>query len=340
MSLRYGTWVVEHPLPLGIGERAVVGQSVALGATIATGTVVRGAVRVSCARRLGVLPEDLRRVLRVAPGALITRGSVLARTGRRFPRAVTAPFDGRLVHVSAEGDLWLAPVVDRWLVRSTMAGRVVRATDAAVTVEGNAWSVRAMAAYGPDAIGTLAIGVAGPDQELSPHGLDVRLQGRILVGGARMAPEAVTRAHACGIAGLVAGAVPAAGLRVVYGDDATATGGTTRLDRPTLLCLAGFGAGPLPTEVFDPLLAFARSPAAIHVGTARLFVFAPADAAAAGREAPAIRLAADFLGVRAQRDVPTAIEHARFASEYEGQALSSPDGPIPRANVLPFDAVR
>ncbi len=177
MSLRHGTWVVEHPLPLGLGERAVVGQSVALGATLGAGTVVRGAVRVSCARRLGIQPADLGRVLRVEVGALITKGSVLARIGRRFPRAVTAPFDGRLVHVSAVGDLWLAPVVERWLVRSTMAGQVVRATDAAVTVEGSAWSVRAMAAYGPDAIGTLAMGVAGPAEELSPHGLDVRLRG-------------------------------------------------------------------------------------------------------------------------------------------------------------------
>ena len=340
MSLRHGTWVVEHPLPLGIGERAVVGQSVALGATLGAGTVVRGAVRVSCARRLGIQPADLGRVLRVEVGALITKGSVLARIGRRFPRAVTAPFDGRLVHVSAVGDLWLAPVVERWLVRSTMAGQVVRATDAAVTVEGSAWSVRAMAAYGPDAIGTLAIGVAGPAEELSPHGLDVRLRGRVIVGGARMAPEAVTRAHACGIAGLVAGAVPAAGVRVVYGDDATATGGATRLDRPTLLCLAGFGAGPLPSEVFDQLLALAGSPAAIHVGTARLFVFAPVDAAVSGGEVPAVRLDGDFLGVRSQGHTPTVLEHVRFASEYEGQALSSPDGPIPRANVLPFDAVR
>ena len=54
MSWRYGRWTAEHPLPLGVGERALVGQTVALGATIATGTVVRGAVRVSCARRLGV----------------------------------------------------------------------------------------------------------------------------------------------------------------------------------------------------------------------------------------------------------------------------------------------
>src|SRR5204862_454674 len=79
-----------------------------------------------------------------------------------------------------------------------------------------------------------------------------RLAGRIIVGGARVSAEVITRAHACGVAGLVAGGVPPAGLRVVYGDTVTASGSPSRDDRPTVLCLMGFGSAVLPRAVYEP----------------------------------------------------------------------------------------
>lgn len=340
MSWRFARWTVEHALPFGASEHARVGDRIAAGTTLAAGTAVRSAVRVTGARTLGVAPADLPRVTRVAVGAEVARGTVLARTGRRFARAVTAPFTGRVVHLSAEGDFWLAPVVERWLVRSTMTGEVVRATDATVVVEGRAWSLGGIAAYGPDAVGELVIGVGGAREELSPQRIDVRLRDRILVGGARVAAEAVTRAHACGVAGLVAGAVPAGGLRTVYGDDVAAAGGTSREDRPTVLCLAGFGAGPLPPEIFGPLGVLAGSLAAIHVASARLFVFAPEDVGDLAHDPPALVLAGDFGSVHPLAGPLSAVEHARFASEHEGPGIAGADGTVPRANVLPFDAAR
>src|SRR6266851_3696060 len=103
------------------------------------------------------------------------------------------------------------------------------------------------------AVGELALAVDARNDELAPGRVDVRLHDKIIVGGARIAAEAITRAHACGVAGLVAGAAPAGGLRVVYGDEVTASGGATLEDRPTVLCLQGFGNGPLPREVYLPL---------------------------------------------------------------------------------------
>ena len=102
------------------------------------------------------------------------------------------------------------------------------------------------------------------------------MHDKILIGGARIAAEAITRAHACGVAGLIAGAAPAGGLRVVYGDDVTASGSATIEDRPTVLCLIGFGSGPLPNEIYRPFVSFNGRRAAINVASARLFVFAPA----------------------------------------------------------------
>jgi hypothetical protein len=303
MSWRYGRWTVEHTLPVGAATRVAAGESVRSGDILAGGGTVRRVHLVEGARRVGVAPEDLARVLRVRPVADVRRGSILARTGRRFARASTSPIDGRLVHVTVDGDLCITPVVDEWRVRSAIDGTVTRSDDVAVAVEGEAWALQGLAGYGPDAIGELALAVDAPTDQLAPGRLDVRLRDRILVGGARMAAEAVTRAHACGVAGIVAGAAPAGGLRVMYGDDVGASGAPSFADVPTILCLVGFGSAPLPAEVWDPLVALSGERAAIHAASARLFVLAAADRVAPPAAVPAIALAEDHASVRPVEDV-------------------------------------
>jgi hypothetical protein len=340
MGWRYASYVVEHPLPLGVSSRPSVGSDVRAGDPLATGSLLGSPVRVEGGRRLGLDPEDVDRVARVRVGSDVTRGTVLARTGRRFIRAVTAPVDGRLVHRSYEGDFYVAPITGTWTVRASMDGTVVRSDDAAVTVEGSAWALGGVAAYGPDAYGELALGVDAPTDELSPARVDVRMHEKIIVGGARIAAEAITRAHACGVAGLVAGAAPAGGLRVVFGEEVTASSGPTMEDRPTVLCLLGFGTGPLPTEVYVPFVAFDGKRAAIHVASARLFVFAPATVLDASLDAPALVLANDFGGVRPLLGQTSLTGVTRFASDAYCEGLATKDGVVPVPNVLPYDAPR
>src|SRR5438132_3296991 len=340
MGWRYARHVVEHPLPIGVSSRPAVGATVRAGGTLASGTALGSPARVVGARRLGVEPEDVDRGARVPVGTDVVAGTVLARTGRRFARAVTAPRDGRLVHRSYEGDFYVAPIGGAWTVRAAMDGTVVRSDDAVVTVEGSAWSLGGVAAYGPDAFGELALGVDAPTDELAPGRVDVRLHDKIIVGGARIAAEAITRAHACAVAGLVAGAAPAGGLRVVYGDEVTASGGPTQEDRPTVLCLLGFGSGPLPTAIFLPFVAFSGHRAAIHVASARLFVFAPEALLDASQTAPALVLSGDFGGVRPLEGETSLTGVTRFASDAFCEGLATKDGGVPVPNVLPYDAPR
>ncbi|HKW78478.1 MAG TPA: hypothetical protein VJQ09_05205, partial [Candidatus Limnocylindria bacterium] len=279
-------------------------------------------------------------VMRVPPDAEIERGALIARTGRRFSRSVSAPFDGRIAHVRADGDLELAPVVDRWTVRSTLDGVVLASSGSSVTVEGAAWGLQGVAGYGPDAIGDLALAIDGPADELHPGRVDVRLRDRILIGGGRSGAESIARAHACGVAAVVAGTVPAAGLRMVFGDEVSAQGSPSRADVPTVLCLLGFGSGQLPSQVFEPLLALAGSRAAVHTASARLFVFARDDIVAAPPVPPSLALVSDWGAVR-PLDGPAALSgEATFASEISGPAVQTPAGPIPAHNVVRYDAPR
>lgn len=340
MSWRYGHTSVTHPLPLGVASRAVLGDLVRAGDIVAAGTSAGSPVRVSGARALGLAGTELDGALRVAVGAEVMRGTVLARTGHRLARAAVAPIDGRVLHRTASGDLILAPVTGRWSVRSAMDGTVVRADDGAITVEGEAWTLGGIAGYGPDAIGELYVAVDAPMDELAPSRIDVRLRDRIVVGGTRVAAEAITRAHACGVSGLIAGGVPAGGLRVVYGDDVSARGQSAADDRPTVLCLLGFGSATLPLSVHLGLVALSGSRAAIHTASARLIVFAPAGAPVGVADTPELVLAGDFGGVRPFESGGAFAGPVRFASETEADAIDTGDGIVPAANILPIDAPR
>jgi len=254
-----------------VTKRAQVGELVRAGDVIAAGATLAGALRVPGARRLGLSPADFDRELRVRVGSDVVAKAVLARVGRRFARSVTAPIDGRLLHVTIDGDLYIAPIVDRWTVRATLDGVVARSDDAVVEVEGEAWCLQGAAAFGPNAIGELTLGVDAPDADLPPGRIDVRLGGRIIIGGAQISAEVITRAHACGVAGLVAGS-------------------PSRDDRPTVLCVMGFGSAALPRAVFEAFAALAGARAAIHTASARLFVFSSADIGRAETPAPDVAI--------------------------------------------------
>ena len=298
--LRYGRWTAEHALPVGVSGQAHVGDRVRAGDIVAWGVRMAAARRIEGARKLGIAPSDLERQLRVPIGSEVSAKTVLARVGRAFPRSVVAPIDGRLLHQTVDGDLFIGSIVDRWALRATLDGEVTRSDDGALTIEGEAWSVEGVATYGPDAVGELTLGVDSASAELAPTKVDVRLAGRIVVAGARVSAEVITRAHACGIAGLVAAGAPAAGLRVVYGDSVTATGAPTREDRPSVLCLAGFGGAAMPEEVFESLAALAGVRAAINSSASRLFVFAPAPS-----DAPTVEAPSESGDLEPAPDVPT-----------------------------------
>jgi hypothetical protein len=134
--------------------------------------------------------------------------------------------------------------------------------------------------------------------------------------------------------------VPAGGLRVVFGDDVTAQGAPLRDDAPTVLCLLGFGGSQLPAQIYAPLRAFAGTRAAVHTASARLFVFAPRDAIQSGAPPPTLALLGDWSAVRTLDGRAVLAGATAFPSEYVVDAVGTPEGPVPAANVLTADARR
>lgn len=272
MRWSFGTWRATLPLPFGAVSSVAEGTRVSAGDVVARGSVYRATRVVDAPRVLGCRPEEVSGLLRVRVGDSVQQGAVIARTGRRFPRAIVAGHDGRLVHVGANGELHVGTVRREWEVTSPLDGVVRRADVHVAVVEGDAWCLEGLAAFGPDRVGALALAVHRADEELAPARLDVSVAGAILVGGSRASGEAVTRAHAVGARGVVAASASFRGLRAAYGDGASAFGFPTVDDVPTLLVLAGFGAAPFPEPLLGRLAPLGGSRAGIHVRAARLYV--------------------------------------------------------------------
>jgi hypothetical protein len=274
----YGEQRAQLRLPFGVSWLAETDSAVRAGDVVARGTHYRATRRVNAARVLGCAPDAVRGLLRVAPGDALRAGAIIARAGRRFPRAVIAGDEGRLVHVDASGGLHLGTVRTGWTVRSTLDGVVRRADPHVVIVEGASWSLEGLAAYGPTRAGVLTAMVRASQDELPAARLDVSFAGHVLLAGARATGEALTRAHAVGAAGLVAAAVSFRSLLPVYGDDVSAFGSPSDEDLPTLLVLGAFGRAAFDAALFKALAVLDGERAAIDTASARLYVFAPEGA--------------------------------------------------------------
>lgn len=298
MIWRHGNWRSELRLPFGISHLVREGTTVRAGDVVARGTRYRGTRRVPAARVLGCRPEEVAGLLRVDIGDEIKRGTVLARPKGRFRRGIIAGDEGRLVHVSANGDLYVGTVRQQWAVHSTLDGVVMRVDGHSIVVEGAAWALDGIAGYGASRAGTLTFSVKRADQEIRPSRVDVGVSERILIGGARVSGEALARAHAVNVAGVVVASVSFTALRAIYGEDVSAFGSPGLQEVPTLLVLSAFGTAFFPEALFTAMQPLAGSLAAIDTHAARLYVFAPAEASSP-MELPRPALEPDLAGVRA-----------------------------------------
>ena len=131
----------------------------------------------------------------------------------------------------------------------------------------------------------------------------------------------------------MSGAAPASAIRDVFGPEARAGGSPSHEDRPTVLCLIGFGSASLPRELFEPLVDLAGARASIHPAAGMLFVFAPPGAIDEARASSPLALADDYGSVRALTGDSEDAGEAVFPSGLRTEAIRCGDVLVPRANI-------
>jgi hypothetical protein len=149
---------------------------------------------------------DLDALLTVRPGNRVAEGDPIARD--EGGREVRAPVTGLMVSaMPVDGTVLIAPLGPEQPVVGHIRGRIRGLEEQAVVVEVPGARLRGVGGSGDAVHGELMIGVRNPEDELRAGAIDSAATGKILVGGSRASAEALTRARAMGVAGIVLGGV-------------------------------------------------------------------------------------------------------------------------------------
>ena len=231
-------------LRLGVADRALL----AVGDRVEPGRPV-----LERCQEVTLLEVDARGGLEsLAPGATVDPALLpsSAGMGRHHPREVDRV---RMLFVGADGIARLAVGRSPVVLRSPVSGvvEVVAAGHMAIRAEGI--GLAAPVGWGEAVHGRLLIGVASPDAELRASSIDIGAAGSILVAGARIDIEALTRARAIGVAGVICGGVVGRELRQLEESDIRQRASLHSASPFAVLTLDGYGRRPLPQLAWDLL---------------------------------------------------------------------------------------
>src|SRR5439155_15996265 len=154
-------------------------------------------------------------------------------------------------------------------------GTVLAVTPGGIELLLSGQALTGVAAAGQAVHGRLRIAVSDPGDELRSGGLHVADAGSIVVGGARIDVETLTRARALGIHGVVAGGMAGHDLRSFARSEERQRAAMHALPPFAVLVLEGYGRRSLAGPPWDLLLAAAGSSVSIFPDPP-LLVFEPA----------------------------------------------------------------
>jgi hypothetical protein len=232
------------------------------------------------------------RIDRTAPGEEVDLID-LPRGGRLGRHQVKPGDRARLLFVGPDG---LARVlVGRGLaiVESPVEGMVDAVSASRLTIASEGLGLSGRVGWGRPVHGPLVLGVSTPDADLPASAIDIGMAGSILVAGARLDIEALTRARAIGVAGIICGGVVGRELRQLEESDVRQRAALHAATPFAVLTVDGYGRRPIPTLAWD-LLAWAAGRPVGLVPEARLAIVGvgPAESGPAQRPQGSVRITA------------------------------------------------
>jgi hypothetical protein len=244
---------IERFLPHPGAVMVRVGQQLEGFDPIGRTTVPERWAVVDLERSLGLRDPDLSRVLLKGQGERVSKGEVIAQTGRRFVgrRQCLAPADGT---ITAVGPNWMVLTTQtrdielQALVRGQVSqvipnrGAVIEATGA--YLEG-------ACGLAVENFGVIQRASEAPDALLEAKDITVGMHNSILIGGRALTPETLQRAAEMRISGIVVGSLDAA-LLTLGNPEGVA-----------VVATEGFGDVPMSPSTFETLTKLEGHEAAI-----------------------------------------------------------------------------
>lgn len=183
-----------------------------------------------------------------------------SRRGRRGPQVTRR---ARIIEHGRDGITRLAAGSGEIVVRSPAAGYVQALLPGRLDIRSEGLSVAGQVGWGRMAAGHIVIAAPGPDAEISATRIDIASAGAILVVGARLDIEAMSRARAIGVAAIISGGLASRDLRQLAESEVRQQAALHAAAPFGLITLAGYGRLPIPRHLWDLLVAAEGRPAGI-----------------------------------------------------------------------------
>jgi hypothetical protein len=193
-------------------------------------------------------------------------------SGRLGRRSQQASYRTRVCEHGRDGTTRLAAGSGDILVHAPGAGIVEAVLPGRIDLRVEGLAVDAQVGWGRPSVGRIVIAADAPDAEVPASRIDVSASGAILVAGARLDVEAMSRARAIGVAAVVTGGVASRHLRQLGSSEARQQAGLHAAAPFGLLALSGYGRVPIPAHLWDLLQAADGRPAGIHAESRTLII--------------------------------------------------------------------
>jgi len=245
-------------LPLSGTVLVEAGEAVT-SATVVARAELPGKVHVvNLVNQLGILPEDLPDYVIKREGDRIQQGDVLAETKpfiKWFKTEVRSPITGTVETISTTtGQIILREPPRPVELFAYLDGAVAEVLPGqGVRVETTCAFIQGIFGIGGETWGTLAVGVASPEDDVTAAHFTSAHAGKIVVGGAFVGAEALARAKAVGVRGIVVGGMHDKDLRALLGYDLGVAITGTETVGFTLVLTEGFGRIPMAHRTFELL---------------------------------------------------------------------------------------
>ncbi|MSR57196.1 MAG: hypothetical protein EXS05_05950 [Planctomycetaceae bacterium] len=227
---------------------------------------------VSVARLLSVPAAELPRCMRKQIGDAVEAGELLARSPGIFgwfPVDCPAPTAGVVETISqVTGQVLLRGAPLAVELKAFLTGTVVETVPhEGAVIEAEVTLVQGIFGIGGEAYGPIRPVCPMPDDDLTAARLTADLRGAIVVGGARVTAEALSRAVELGVSAIVTGGIDDHDLRDFLGYDlGVATTGFEQVGL-TLIITEGFGDIAMAASTFELVKSRAGVDAAVNGAT-------------------------------------------------------------------------
>jgi len=213
---------------------------------------------INVVNQLGILPEDLKDYMVKREGDAIEKDEVLAENKpliKWFKTEVRSPITGTVETISSTtGQVILREPTRQLGLFAYVDGKVVEVIPSqGVRVETTCAFIQGIFGVGGETWGELSVIVSSPEEVLTADHLMPRHAGRIVVGGAFVGSEALARAKAVGVKGIVVGGMHDKDLRALLGYDLGVAITGTETVGFTLIITEGFGRIPMARKTFELL---------------------------------------------------------------------------------------